>query len=59
MNDDAERRAISIIEMLLEIPEEDRAEVFAAVRHNRIFCVECGFGSPEHPNPGCHCWDCS
>lgn len=44
-----------IIEHLLWLPPEKRAEVFSSVRFNEIFCCACGVGSQEQPNPNCQC----
>lgn len=58
MNDnEAAEKAAPIIEMLLAIPEKDRADVWSAVKYNGIFCHHCGFGSRKHPNPNCQCWN--
>jgi len=47
----------TILDLLLQVPEQRRREVFEAVRHNDIFCVECGMGDDEHPNSRCQCWN--
>lgn len=45
-----------IMKTILALPSyEQRQEVFSAVRFNDIFCVECGYGSLENPNPNCQC----
>jgi hypothetical protein len=47
--------AEQIIEILLKLPPEQRESVFAAVKHNKVFCVHCGYGSRQTPNPRCQC----
>lgn len=47
----------AIMKILMPLDALDREEAFDMVRHNGIFCVECGCGSPEHPNGNCQCWN--
>lgn len=47
----------TILHLLLDLPWTERAEVWSGVKHNDIFCVECGMGDDEHPNSSCQCWN--
>jgi hypothetical protein len=47
--------AEKIISMLLAVPETQRAGIVSHIRHNGIFCADCGWGSRDHPNPDCQC----
>ena len=52
---DVEVATLQIMAILLPLTEEQRTEVLSNIRHNEIFCVDCGSGSFEHPNPRCYC----
>lgn len=41
--------------LLLALPWQEREDVCSAITNNDIFCVYCGYGSPETPNPNCQC----
>ncbi len=45
----------AIIQLLLALPWDERAECFSEVRWNGIFCCACGMGSPASPNANCQC----
>jgi len=52
----AQRMAAKIIfETMYALLWEQREEVWKRISHNGIFCVHCGIGSKEHPNPNCQC----
>jgi hypothetical protein len=55
--DDKQTTAVkTIMKILLDIEEgSDRAQVFAKIRCNSIFCPNCGIGSIEDPNECCPC----
>lgn len=40
---------------LLSVPWDQREDVCAALRFNKIFCWECGYGEPDSPNKNCQC----
>ena len=44
-----------IMAAFLALPWNQRSKVFAAVRYNNVFCVECGQGEITSPNPRCQC----
>jgi hypothetical protein len=44
-------------QVLLDLPESERKDVLAALQYNGIFCWHCGYGSHEHPNADCQCWN--
>lgn len=46
---------VSIMDALMALPWQDRAEVWKAVEYNDIFCVHCGYGDTDHPNASCQC----
>lgn len=49
-------QADAIIDLLLALPEgASRSDVMSKVRYNSIFCIECGYGSRDCPNPRCQC----
>jgi hypothetical protein len=56
-----ERRATeafeAVMNILLAVPWNERAEIVAAVRNNDIFCTYCGVGTRLKPNPNCYCND--
>jgi hypothetical protein len=45
----------AITDLILSLPWTERAEVFSAVRYNDVFCVYCGWGERDQPNPRCQC----
>lgn len=51
---DAEQAIMSI---MLALPSQKREEVWGNVAANGIFCVHCGTGEPDSPNPRCQCWN--
>lgn len=55
MTPDGERTAEEILEALIALPWDQRSEVWKSVRYNDIFCVECGQGEIDRPNPHCQC----
>jgi hypothetical protein len=55
--DEISKFANIIIDILLLAPEGVRREILGEVNANGIFCPYCGFGSEEHPNPQCQCWN--
>ena len=50
-----ERAIMDIVAILRTLAPEQRASVFLAIRFNDEFCVHCGHGSKEYPNPNCQC----
>jgi len=46
-----------ILDLFLAHDWTDRAEIFAAIKCNDIFCAECGMGELSDPNPNCQCWN--
>lgn len=52
---DPSHLARSIVDLLLELPWQEREHVISDVLCNGIFCCHCGLGSRDEPNPDCQC----
>ena len=50
-----ERTRAEIMNMLLDLSDDERKDVWHDIAFNPIFCVHCGYGSRADPNPNCQC----
>lgn len=48
---------LSALRGMLSLLPEERQEMWRKLKYNEYFCVECGYGSVEHPNKNCQCWN--
>jgi hypothetical protein len=54
-NPEAQAAYNKIFEIVLALPPDDRVDVWSSVTFNGVFCVHCGIGNVESPNPRCQC----
>lgn len=57
MNERQKAAYEALMRAMLDLPENERGEVIDALRFNDVFCLHCGYGTPEHPNADCQCWN--
>jgi hypothetical protein len=55
MNDQQKAAYENCFAALIELPWQQRAEVFANLRYNDTFCTACGYGERGNPHPNCQC----
>jgi hypothetical protein len=44
-----------VFAIMLALTADQREAVWFSITHNGVFCVHCGIGSVESPNPRCQC----
>lgn len=55
MNERQLETAKRIMDLLLELPWDERADTIGYVQCNDVFCTYCGYGERDAPNRNCQC----